>query len=106
MIFRRDIEQEGQIWVDRGVDDKVDHFQPCEICDSVLNARDLQDRVWQQLELCRPCNSRLEIESGIEGVKNERPYNLDPVPEVLSNDRGFLRTPHHEPRTKPYWDDE
>jgi len=36
MLFRKDPEQESQVWVDRGIDRKVDSFEPCGFCRSWL----------------------------------------------------------------------
>jgi len=77
MLFQRDIQDEGAWWVDRGVDDKVDHFHPCELCDATMAAREPEGQAWQEFNLCSECNTQLELFSAIAEVRDERPYNLD-----------------------------
>jgi len=59
MQFCLDREHEGEIWVDRGRDDRADHFKPCTPCFEELQSKDLEDRVWDDLDLCPKCQMSL-----------------------------------------------
>jgi len=75
MRFVFDREREGSIWVDRGIDDKADRFEPCEICEATLRAKALEDRVWQELEMCFDCRAELAVQTlADESLGVPRPY--------------------------------
>ncbi len=86
MLFQRDMQEEGAWWVDRGIDDKVDHFRPCELDAAAMAAREIEQRVWQEFKLCYECNTQLELLSAIAEVQDERPYNLDRELERLTEE--------------------
>ena len=82
-----DREGDGAIWIDRGVDDKVDRFEPCEVCAAVLQARRLEDQVWQELELCHPCNTRFGVQAALTDILGiQRPFNGMREAEVIDLD--------------------
>jgi hypothetical protein len=81
MLFRRSQEDDGSAWVDQCLDDKVDSFVPCEICNAILEVQGLDVKVWCEGSLCQPCGTRLEIESAIADVQGVRPYNLAIEPQ-------------------------
>lgn len=71
MRGRRDMSQPDCLWVDRGLDDRADHFSPCPNCrDAQFDAGMLG---WQELNLCPQCGTRLEIEGAIEDAAGRRP---------------------------------
>jgi len=55
MNFCFDNQNEGQIWVDRSRDDRADRFKPCTPCFENLQEEALEDRVWNELNLCTDC---------------------------------------------------
>jgi len=83
MLFRRDVEEPGSWWADEGLDDKVTHFEPCELCDATMAVRETNDRVWQEFALCHECDGRLQIEGAIAAARDERPVNLDRELETI-----------------------
>jgi len=75
--FQRDDVHPGQFWVDRGLDGKLDTIEPCEMCSAFLEVKAEQSDGWVGGSLCSPCGARLEIESAIADVRDERPLLLD-----------------------------
>lgn len=69
MRIRQDDEHDGGFWIDQGVDGRADHFTPCPTCQASLGSR----MGWQTVDLCPACGSRLEIESAVAGVTDDRP---------------------------------
>ena len=86
MLFQRDVDNDGSWWVDEGIDNKVTHFVPCELCDATMAAQEIADRAWQEFKLCYECNTKLELLSAIAEVQDERPYNLDRELERLTGE--------------------
>ena len=92
MRFMFDQQREGSIWVDRGIDDKADRFEPCEICEATLRAKALEDRVWQELEMCSNCQADLAVQTlADESLGVPRPYigerNRGPMDEEIIGKR-------------------
>ena len=88
MLYREDMERERSVWVDRGIDDRVDRFQPCEICDAILRAKALEDKVWQELHMCFECNVNFLAQAIVTDVfGGERPINLDREPETITSNK-------------------
>jgi hypothetical protein len=84
MLYRENPMRPGAIWVDRGIDDKVEDFEPCEPCAEYLRPlTQLGDR-WQDLTLCDECFAELEVQSAIDEIKGQRLYNLDREPETIA----------------------
>jgi len=93
MLLRENPEHDGQIWVDRGADDKVDLFEPCDFCNSWLKLMPAQENGWKEFGLCHPCSTRLEIESAINQAVENRPIGLDPEPLAISTNDHFSQPP-------------
>ena len=74
MHFCKDSEENGWFWVDRGVDDKADHFKPCGDCASGLEALVPERNIWNEFEPCDYCSTRLEVISAILEANGDRPY--------------------------------
>ena len=55
MEFCFDHEEDGQIWVDRGQNERADRFRPCTPCFENLKETALEDRIWNELNLCTDC---------------------------------------------------
>jgi len=83
MQFLWNKSQAGSIWIDQGIDDKVDAFEPCDLCFSMLEIHAQEDARWNDLSLCRECTTGFEMQSAINEVKGLRPYNLDREPERI-----------------------
>ena len=83
MQFRRDMENAGWWWIDQGIDDKVDHFEPCELCDATMQVRAIEGRPWQEFSLCGGCDTRFQLFSALAEVRDERPINLDQALETI-----------------------
>ena len=86
MLFRRDVENEGSWWVDEGLDNKVTRFEPCDLCNATMEARQADNRMWQEFDLCGECTPRLQILSAIAGIQDERPVNLDRELEIIADE--------------------
>ena len=69
MLIRKNGENDGDFWIDQGVDGRADHFTPCPMCLGSLGGRP----GWQPADLCPDCGCRLEIESAISQVTGQRP---------------------------------
>ncbi len=75
MDFCRDEEQPDFFWVDRGIDDKVDHFRPCYDCSIELGRQEPEGDPWFGFDkLCYDCGPRLVNEAEIQEANEERPY--------------------------------
>jgi hypothetical protein len=106
MRFFEDRERDESIWIDRGVDDKVDRFEPCEVCAAVLQAKQLEDRVWQELELCHPCNTRFGFQAVLSDILDiPRPFNGMLEAEVIDLDNP-LREDIQRPDRLPLYREE
>ena len=97
MRFCRDEDNPGWFWLERGVDDKVDHFDPCHYCAPLFDMTLEKDKPWGEADLCNECLPRLEISSAIDEVRGSRPINLDrDLTEIIQDDfpRDFFRDEH------------
>jgi len=90
MEFSPDRERQGRWWVDSGIDGKVDAFEPCEMCDSILDVKAQEETVWQEHNLCGPCETDFEFKSAMAELFGERPYNLDRDIDSISPSHGVL----------------
>ena len=81
MEFCRDVEEDGWFYVNRGIDDKADHFEPCKPCTASLLAHQNPDptRPWFKADLCDECYTWLEILSEIDEMLDNRPTIYEPV---------------------------
>ena len=81
MLFAEDQEREGWMLIDRGIDDKVDEFRPCEPCFEINTAiRDVAaepDEAWSDLSLCPDCQTEFENKSTVDAYLDRRLDNLD-----------------------------
>lgn len=58
MLFRRSHDNERFVWIDRGIDRRVDEFRICESCDDRLSIRDAIREDWHEVsDLCLECRS-------------------------------------------------
>jgi len=92
MFFCKDKSLDGGFWVDRGIDGKADHLEPCEVCKTGLEVAGLEEKVWNAFEPCYECNMKLEIQGAIRGVVQQRPYILDREPEIINIERDPVDT--------------
>ena len=91
MLFRRDNrhDQERGIWVDRGIDSRLDSFEPCEPCTEDLNARDPRGERWHEAEseMCPSCRAELLAHAwAVELFGLPRPFNGDLEGRVITNE--------------------
>lgn len=104
MRFCHDEERDGSIWVDRGIDDKVDLFAPCNSCFQELEPASLEVVAWREANLCDECETRLEVGQAINEVRESAAVNAD-VPVGLFHTKDIF-LPHFNPITPPdtYYD--
>ena len=89
MHFRRDESQERGIWVDRGMDGRVDGFQVCEPCDEALLARDPRGQRWHEAEdeLCPDCRADFLAHAlTVDLFGLPRPFNGNIEGRYITND--------------------
>jgi len=98
MEFFRDGQRQGLFWVDRGLDGRVDHFEPCGICEAIHAIRDEGEGRWAEGTLCFPCNERLAVESAIADVRGDRPFRLASMTgcEAVMQNLAYLQDPDTE----------
>ena len=90
MLFRRDLEDERRIWVDRGIDGRVDNFgEICCACDALLRARETRTNAWSSMEseLCLDCRTQFAVQAALTDFFDlPRPVNLDQPDRYITND--------------------
>lgn len=89
MRFMRDRENERGIWVDRGIDYRLDHSEVCEICDAIAWAKEPEGSQWMEVKgtLCGSCQSEI----GARALANDilglsRPLNGSDPNLIIPND--------------------
>jgi len=89
MLFRRDDGQERSIWVDRGIDGRVDNFKLCEPCNKRINETDPLGERWHSLEsgVCPKCRVDFQAHAmAVDLFGLPRPFNGMLDDRVLTND--------------------
>ena len=89
MRFRRNNGQERGIWVDRGIDDRVDGFELCDPCDELLDELDPRGERWHDVAsgLCPDCRADFlahALATDLFGLP--RPFNGDLEGRYITND--------------------
>lgn len=79
MEFCFDVDSPNHVWIDQGMDECVDHFQPCGACMAVMRLESPPQGQMGEVDLCHECNVRLMLESAVTHVKDERPYRYESV---------------------------
>ena len=106
MLFRRDEEDHNRVWVDRGIDSKVDSFEPCGICDAILEAKEPRNQVWHDFdeEFCPGCRTGFAAEAlEVDLSGAPRPFNGDLEGRVISNQEFEEERPPVDPSPAGYY---
>jgi hypothetical protein len=87
MLFRENFEEDRRVWVDRGIDGRVDDFQICRPCGDTLGADDPNGRRWHDgSELCSTCRADFAahaLATDLFGLP--RPFNGDIEGRYITN---------------------
>jgi len=89
MLFRRDNGREQAIWVDRGIDGRVDNSGLCNPCDGLLQEMDPLGEQWHDVAsgLCPDCKADLLAHAlAIDLFGLPRPLNGDIEGRYITND--------------------
>jgi hypothetical protein len=88
MLFRKNEELERGVWVDRGVDGRVDGFQVCAPCNEAFLANDTYGPRWHDgTELCPDCRSGFEAHAmAVDLFGLPRPFNGMLEDRLITND--------------------
>lgn len=88
MLFREDREEEQRVWIDRGIDGRLDNFVICEPCNEALRANDPEGQRWHnEKELCPDCLVDFEAHKlAVDLLGLPRPLNGMLEDRVLTND--------------------
>ena len=88
MQFWKDMERESGIWVDRGIDSRLDNFTICDPCGDALRSNDTRGQRWHEgEELCPTCRTDFEARAlAIDLLGLPRPFNGMLEERVLTND--------------------
>jgi len=88
MKFWKDMEKENGIWVDRGIDGRLDNFPICGPCSADLQANDPQGQSWHDgQELCPSCRADFQAHAlAVDLLGLPRPFNGMLEDRVLTND--------------------
>jgi len=88
MLFRENREEEGRVWVDRGIDSRLDDFTICNPCNEALRASDPDGGRWHDgKELCPECLVGFEAHKlAVDLLGLPRPLNGMLEDRVLTND--------------------
>ena len=88
MLFRSNNGEENHVWVDRGIDGRVDDFRICEPCSGALLYDDPEGMRWHEgSELCPDCRADFmaqALAADLFGLP--RPFNGMLEDRVLTND--------------------
>ena len=84
MLFMRDENDPGHLWVNRGIDGRWDHFDPCNSCDTLAGYVEGPGETWSEPELCPSCIIDLAFESARQDREGVRPYC--PMPGEFQQD--------------------
>ncbi len=98
MRFYRDHENERHIWVDRGIDSRLDNAEICEVCDAISSVKDPRGDQWLEVEgaLCRGCQTEIQAQALANDILGlPRPLNSsDPDLLIPSEDPCERRHTH------------
>lgn len=88
MLFRENREDERRVWVDRGIDSRLDDFTICDPCNETLRASDPEGLRWHDgEELCPKCLADFEARRlAVDLFGLPRPLNGMLEDRVLTND--------------------
>lgn len=88
MLFRNNEHHDRGIWVDRGIDNRVDAFQVCAPCHEELMKSDPLAEQWHEMhELCPDCRNDFTAHAiAVELLGLPRPFNGMLEDRVLTND--------------------
>jgi len=88
MLFRRNNGSDRHVWVDRGIDGRVDDFQVCEPCDDALAKYDPYGQRWHDMEkLCPNCRTGFTAHAlAVDLFGLPRPFNGMLEDRLLTND--------------------
>ena len=88
MQFWKDMEKENGIWVDRGIDARLDSFTICKPCSDTLRDNDPQGQRWHEgEELCPTCHVEFEGHAlAVDLLELPRPFNGMLEDRLLTND--------------------
>ena len=88
MLFRKNFEEDQRVWVDRGIDGRVDDFTICQPCGDALVADDPSGQRWHDgTEMCSTCRADLAahaLAADLFGLP--RPFNGMLEDRLLTND--------------------
>ncbi len=87
-LFRKSEEGEQRVWVDRGIDGRVDDFLVCQPCNDALVNDDPQGERWHALsDLCPDCRGGFQAHAlAVDLFALPRPLNGMLEERVLTND--------------------
>ena len=106
MLFRRDNEHEREIWVDRGIDSRVDNSVLCEPCDGLLRAMAPRGEHWHDMEsgLCPECRADFQAHAlAVDLFGLPRPFNGDIEGRYITNDELDAPPPFSVPGAFDYF---
>lgn len=88
LLFRRNDEGDRRVWVDRGIDGRLDDFQVCRPCHDALIEDDPLGQHWHDEEkLCLDCRTEFAARAlAVELFGLPRPFNGMLEGRVLTND--------------------
>jgi hypothetical protein len=89
MLFRRDNERERGVWVDRGIDGRVDNFSLCDPCNDLLHEMDPRGDKWldAQSGLCPECRADFQAHAlAVDLFGLLRPFNGEIEGRYITND--------------------
>lgn len=95
MLFRRNEGEAQRIWVDQGIDGRVDDSPICRPCDDALREDDPRSERWHDANaLCMDCRQNIAGRAllGELGLVS-RPFNGMLEDRVITNDE-FNQEPH------------
>jgi hypothetical protein len=105
MLFRKSFEGEQRVWVDRGVDGRVDDFAICRPCDESFHNSDPYARRWHDMaELCPTCRADFAAHAlTVDMLGLPRPFNGMLEDRVLTNDELDAEPPSFMPGAFDYF---
>lgn len=105
MLFRANKSDASHVWVDRGIDGRVDDFRICEPCNADLLYSDLAGERWHRGdELCPECRGNFALQAlATDMLGLPRPFNGMLEDRVLSNDELDADPPGPNLRMRDYF---
>ena len=97
MLFCRDNENERRVWVDRGVDNRLDNVEICEVCDAIVAAKEVPGKEWHDADsgLCGDCRTEILVQTLANDIRGDsRPFNMMVKDRVITNDEPEERMSH------------